>query len=197
MGLTDTTDVILGGWVKKRIEKNGSRGKISDAGEKRTPPKIQKELLTQVRGIADPLCTAEGMELVHLEYQREPAGNILRVYIDKPGGVSLDNCTNISRQLGDLLDIHIEFGSTYRLEVSSPGTDRPLSKENDFERFKGETARIRIAQAINGQKNFKGVLLGIENGVVRLAENDRIIPIPYKNITKARLVDYYGENKCL
>jgi len=155
----------------------------------------QKEALTGDTAIAatitdlmEPLCNAEGVELVHVEYQREAGGRILRMYIDKPGGVTLDDCADISRQAGDILDVHFDYEGSYRLEVSSPGADRPLVKLKDFERFTGERVRIRIASPLNGRKNFTGILLGVSNGDVKLAVDDRTIPIPFTEITKARLV---------
>ena len=136
------------------------------------------------------------MELVHVEFQREAGGRILRLYIDQPGGVTLNDCVNISRQMGDLLDVNIENVGPYNLEVSSPGTDRPLSKEIDFDRFKGNIARIRTTQPIDGQKNFRGVLSGISGGTVSLLVGDRTVAIPFEEIARARLVDYNGESKC-
>ena len=91
------------------------------------------KMVTQANKLAAPLCEAEGVELVHIEYQQETGGRILRLYIDKPGGVTLDDCIIVSRQLSDLLNVKIETEETYRLEVSSPGPDRPLGNALDFE----------------------------------------------------------------
>jgi ribosome maturation factor RimP len=152
------------------------------------------EIISQVKHLAEQLCEAESMELVHVEYQREAAGRILRLYIDKPGGVSLDDCVNINRQLGDLLDINLEHLGPYNLEVSSPGTDRPLGKQSDYERFKGNVARIKTSKPIDGQKNFKGILSGASDGKVTLVIEDKSVAIPFDKISRARLVDYHGEN---
>ena len=154
-------------------------------------------MVTQANKLAAPLCEAEGVELVHIEYQRETGGRILRLYIDKPGGVTLDDCVIVSRQISDLLDVKIETEETYRLEVSSPGPDRPLGNALDFEKFKGNVAKIKTHQPVDGQKNFKGVLLGISEGTVKLLVNEKTVAIPFQEITKARLVNYYGENRCL
>ena len=172
---------------------------------KATPPaseqaaisdKTWREIAAQAERLAQGLCEAEGMELVHVEFQREAGGRILRLYIDQPGGVALNDCVNISRQMGDLLDVHIENVGPYNLEVSSPGTDRPLSKEIDYDRFKGNIAKIKTAKPINGQKNFKGVLSGIAGGIVSLLVGDRTVAIPLEDIVRARLVDYHGESQC-
>ena len=95
------------------------RIKTAEVHEKR------RDFVKRAEKIAKSLCLSEGMELVHIEYQHEPGGMVLRIYIDKPGGVTLDDCVRISRQLNDLLDIYLEGSAAYNLEVSSPGPDRP------------------------------------------------------------------------
>jgi ribosome maturation factor RimP len=168
-------------------------------------PKFQEEttdlkssdIIATTWKLAEPICSIEGMELVHIEYQREPAGRILRLYIDKPGGVSLGDCSAISAQLGDVLDLKLETGAPYTLEVSSPGLNRPLSKLTDFEKFRGEAAKIKTDRPINGQKNFKGILTGIIGSDIQLQTETETVAIPYQDIIKARLVNYDGDNKCL
>jgi ribosome maturation factor RimP len=153
-------------------------------------------LARRVREVSEPLCETEGFELVHVEFQPEAGGRILRLYIDKPGGVTLDDCVNISRQVSDLLDISFESLGSYNLEVSSPGPERPLGKESDYNRFKGRKVKIKTSQPINGQKNFKGILSGISGGVVSVSLDGQTVVIPYNKISKARLV-IHGENECL
>jgi ribosome maturation factor RimP len=155
-----------------------------------------KQVAATVRTLAAPLCREEGVELVHVEYQRESAGRVLRLYIDKPGGVGLDDCTRVSHQLNDMLDVHLEALGPYHLEVSSPGADRPLGKPEDFERFQGHTARIRTVQPINGRKNYTGRLNGISaDGVCLTCDHGEAV-IPLDQISIARLVNYNGESKC-
>ncbi len=149
--------------------------------------KNKEDILNNIRGIADSICESEGIELVHLEYHRESGGVILRVYIDKPGGVTLDNCTGVSRQLNDLLDIHFEEQPQYTLEVSSPGLDRPLVKKGDYEKFKGKTAKVRTKKPLNGQKNFTGVLSGVTGEFLKLAIDGKTVKIPLDDILKAML----------
>ena len=153
-----------------------------------------KAFVDTVRNLAEPLCSAEGMELVHVEYQTEPVGRILRVYIDQPEGVTLDDCVNVSRQLGDLLDVALESDVSYNLEVSSPGANRPLGKMDDFVRFKGQPVRIKTSQSLDGQKNFKGTLMGAEDDVVTIMANDKSVAIHFDTITKARLINKNGES---
>jgi ribosome maturation factor RimP len=149
--------------------------------------KDKEDILNNIRGIADSICESEGIELVHLEYHRESGGVILRVYIDKPGGVTLDNCTGVSRQLNDLLDIHFEELPPYTLEVSSPGLDRPLVKKGDYEKFKGKTAKVTTKKPLNGQKNFMGVLSGVTGDFLKLAIDEKTVKIPLDDILKGRL----------
>ena len=145
--------------------------------------------------LAEPICISEGMELVYIEYQRESGGRILRVYIDRPEGVVLDDCAVISRQLGDILDVHLDANvPPYNLEVSSPGSERPLGRLVDFERFKGRTAKIRVKEPIDGQRNFKGVLEGLTENTIHLRMAAARMDIIYQNIAKAKLVNHNGEN---
>jgi ribosome maturation factor RimP len=153
-----------------------------------------KTFIASVNRLAEPLCDAEGLELIHTEYQMEPGGKVLRLYIDKPDGISIDDCAAISRQVSDLLDIYIESDHRYRLEVSSPGSNRPLTKQTDFNRFKGQLVRIHASRSIDGQKKFKGTLTDIKDGIVTLTVVEKSVAIPFENIIKARLINYSGEN---
>lgn len=149
----------------------------------------QENTVRQVWDLIEPLCEAEGTELVQVEYQREAGGRVLRLYIDRPGGVTLDDCVQISRQAGDVLEVYLENVGPYRLEVSSPGINRPLAKPIDYERFKGRWAKIKTIQTLDGQKNFKGVLAGLSEGLVKLSVDGDTITIPFKEIAKAHLIE--------
>lgn len=157
----------------------------------------EKEVIDRAKGFAETLCEAEGIEVVHVEYRREPSGRVLRIYIDKPEGITLDDCVHISRQLNDILDVYFENTKSYRLEVSSPGSDRPLGKADDFSRFKGEEVKIRTKQSFDGQKNFKGAIQGASDEHVQILVGNKMFSIPFIKIARARLVNYCGENKCL
>jgi len=148
----------------------------------------QIHLIARVKEIAAPLCDGEGVELVHVEYVREPGGRKLRLYIDKPGGVKLDDCVILSRELSALLDISlVDDVGAYNLEVSSPGSDRPLVNLSDFERFKDSKVKIKTSNLIDGRKNFKGTLIGTSPGFIRLNVNDKAIQIAFQEIVRARL----------
>ncbi len=144
-------------------------------------------LIDKIKEVALPLCEAESFELVHLEYVTGQKESIVRLYVDKPGGITLDDCVYISRQLGDLIDIHIENIGSYRLEVSSPGPKRPLNKKEDFHRFKGERVRIETDLLIEGKKKFTGVLEKINDDSVVIAVDGTEIEIKDHVISKAML----------
>lgn len=148
----------------------------------------EKQFVAAVSRLAEPLCTSEGMELVHLEYRREAGGRVLRLYIDKPGGVKLDDCVSISRELSDILDARADTDAPYRLEVSSPGVERPLGKLDDFQRFSGKKTKIRTSKAIEGRKNFTGILKGVVERTVQIDIDGDIVAIAHDNISRARLV---------
>lgn len=157
-------------------------------------PKKAQTVIREANALAGPLCESEGIELVHLEYQRESAGWIMRLYIDKTGGVTVDDCANISRQMNDLLDVHLEEVGPYNLEVTSPGPDRPLAKAQDYDRFKGNLAKIRTILPYEGQKNFKGVLMGLSGEQVNLMVGEETVRIMLKDIARARLTNFSGES---
>jgi ribosome maturation factor RimP len=173
---------------RKKINKR-PKSKVKTRRSKKPAPENEKKIVAQARELIGSLCESEGLELVHLEYQREAGGRILRLFIDKPGGVTLDDCVHISRQSSDLLDVYLENTGPYRLEVSSPGPNRPLGKRLDFDRFKGSGVKIRTAQSVGGQKKFKGVLMGISENIVKLSVDGKIAHIPYEEIITARLAD--------
>ncbi|BBO85144.1 ribosome maturation factor RimP [Desulfosarcina ovata] len=156
--------------------------------------KRQRVFVESITRLAEPLCRAEGIELVHVEYQREPGGLTLRIYLDRPGGVTLDDCVEMSRQLEDILDVHAGDLPPYRLEVSSPGIDRPVGRLADFTRFKGHRAKIRVVAAIDGRKNFTGILAGVVDTTVLLQVGNETVSLEFNDITRARLINYNGEH---
>ena len=173
---------------RSKFKTNKSDSRSSTTGSKR-----EKHIIKQVEALAKPLCAGENLELVHIEYQRESTGRIMRVYIDRPEGVALDDCVNVSRQLNDLLDIHLDNIGPYNLEVTSPGPRRPLSKLEDYERFKGRLVKVKTLQPINAQKNFTGIIAGSSAEKVTLSSKEKTVDIPFGKISKARLVDLDGE----
>ncbi len=144
-------------------------------------------LIDKIRAVAQPLCDAEDFELVHLEYVTGKKENIVRVFLDKPGGITLDDCVMISRQLGDLIDVHIERMGRYRLEVSSPGPERPLSQKSDFHRFKGSRVKIETESPVEGKKKFTGILESVNEASIVVAVDGKDIVINDQEIRRANL----------
>ena len=146
------------------------------------------EVVARVRVLAEPILADLGLELVDVEFRREAQGWVLRVYMDRAGGVNLHDCQRVSEELGDHLDVEDVIDHPYHLEVSSPGLDRPLTRDTDFLTFAGKAARITTREAVGGQKNFRGRLAGLAQGAVLLDLADgRRVTIPRGLIAKARL----------
>ncbi len=138
----------------------------------------------QVESIIEQAVSGFGFELVDLE--TSPKGRLLRVFIDAPRGISVDDCARVSNHLTRLFAVeNVDYD---RLEVSSPGLDRSLKKLTDFERFAGQQAQIRIRVAIDGQRNFAGVLEGVDDGKVLLVTDKGRVAFGLDQIDKARLV---------
>lgn len=144
-------------------------------------------IVRRVEGVAAPLFRAENFELVHIECITSNREKIVRLYMDKSGGVTLDDCVTVSRQLGDLIDVHIEDIGSYRLEVSSPGPNRPLSKREDFIRFTGERIKVETHEPINGQRKFTGILEKTNDDSVVIAVDGNEVEITGLMISKAML----------
>ena len=141
-----------------------------------------------VKNLAERILVSEGMELVDLEFRQEGRKWILRLFIDREGGVTLDDCANISRQLSIALDVEDFIDRQYLLEVSSPGINRPLTKDADFNKYSGKKVRIKTLEPIAGQRNFAGILSDFKNGIVTLVTEEKdTCKIDRKNIIKARL----------
>lgn len=129
-----------------------------------------------------------GYELVDLEISNR--GQLLRVFIDKPNGITIDDCTLVSNHLTRLLAVELDYAYD-RLEVSSPGLDRPLKKEADFVRFSGEVAQARLRVPQKGQRKFVGILRGVKDGCLQLEIDGELVSLDLTNIDKARLVPKY------
>lgn len=144
--------------------------------------------LTQLWDLLEPVVTGLGYELVEIEYQPNPKHGVLRIFIDQPDGIQLDDCQQVSNQVSALLDVEDPIPGHFNLEVSSPGLDRPLNKVEDFERFTGETVKIKTGMAIDGQRNFKGRLCGIDGDDITIEFDGKQVSLPLASIEKARLV---------
>jgi len=143
--------------------------------------------MDRVKAVADSILTSEDMELVEVDYRREPVGWVLRLTIDKKGGVTLDDCTRISQEMGRSLDIEDLISNPYHLEISSPGLDRPLKNERDFIRFSERSIRVKTIDPIGKQKSFKGKLRKCLEGRIEMETDMGIVEIPLSNIARANL----------
>ena len=123
--------------------------------------------------------------------------NVLRVYIDKSGGVSMADCSNISRQLGDIIDVSVTIGAEYRLEVSSPGIYRQLYKKDDYVKFCGRAIKIQTDILVDGKKKLSGTLESIsDDGIVEISVDGSLLKLDYSSITKAQLTEDNGDGRC-
>jgi len=147
------------------------------------------EIADEVRRLLDPILASLGLSLWDMEFRKSGPQWLLRVFIDREaGGVTLDDCERVSRDLGAALDVDDVITHAYTLEVSSPGLDRALSRPEHFDRFEGGRVRIKTFQAIEGQKVFVGKLLGRREEAVRIElETGEKLEIPLREITKASL----------
>ena len=141
-----------------------------------------------LRNLLEPGVSAMGFELVDVEMVGSSHNPTLRVYIDSPRGVNVDDCASVSRQLSALLDVEDPLPGHYTLEVSSPGLDRPLVKPEDFRRFIGETIKVKLQAPILGRRNFSGRLVDVtaEHAVVEV--DKEIVNLAFGDMERARLV---------
>lgn len=151
----------------------------------------------RVTAIGKEVTDRNGFELVHCQIagsRREPT---VRVFIDKPGGVTVEDCAVVSREIEAILDSEDLIPTSYVLEVSSPGIERELFNIGDFERFAGLIARVKTGRAVNGQRNFTGRIAGIEDGMIQLEDRTSgPVRIPFETVVKANLmVDLQSEFK--
>lgn len=140
-----------------------------------------------VSGWVEEIVADQEIELVDVEYVKEQRGWVLRVFLDKPGGITIDDCQAVSLVLDKKLDEEDPIRGSYSLEVSSPGLERPLKKAKDFQRFAGRLAEIRTYSGVYGRKKFKGILQGLRDDQVLLDFEGEVIEIPLDLIAKANL----------
>jgi ribosome maturation factor RimP len=146
------------------------------------------EIEERIRELAERAVTELGLEFVHAEVGVLGRSAAVRVFIDKPEGVTHEDCSAVSHQIGALLDVEDFIHSAYTLEVSSPGLERGLYKPADYERFAGQLAKLKTRQPINGQRNFRGRLAGVEADAVLFDDNTSgRVRVPFAEIAKANL----------
>jgi len=137
----------------------------------------------------------DGFELLHVEMRSAGGAPILRIYIDSPNGITIDDCAQTSRKIAVLLDVEDPVAGKYTLEVSSPGIERPLFSEHDYVKFMGKEIRLTTKNKIENRRKFKGNIQSFDDGVLELLCEGRLIRIDYEEIKKANLVYDFGGNK--
>ncbi len=151
----------------------------------------EKELKEKIKELIEFPLLKKNIEIVSLEWKKGKGRGILRIFIDKinkPGTITIEDCAKASQLIGRLLDEKDLIHTSYFLEVSSPGINRPLVKREDFDRFKGEKVKISLKTQISGRKNFKGILLGIDKeGIVKVEIEGKVWKLPFEEIKKANL----------
>jgi ribosome maturation factor RimP len=153
----------------------------------------QESVAERARKLLEPVLAREGYELVEAEWLREGGTWVLRLYVDKPGGVGIDDCQAVSRLVETILDVEDFIEPAYSLEVSSPGVDRPLRKPEDFQRFAGQRAKVKAfgplesATGLSPRKQWSGTLRGFRDGAVEIDVDGKVHRIPADRIAKANL----------
>ncbi len=149
----------------------------------------KEEIVTRIAEIAQRVGDSEGIEIVDVELLGAGRGRLLRIFIDRPQGVTHADCEFISQQVGTILDVEdVIPGDSYTLEVSSPGLERKLSKAKDFERFVGQKAKVVLREPVENQRSWEGKLAGVSEGMVALEPSaGRLIRFPLTQVQKANL----------
>ena len=137
--------------------------------------------------VIEPVVTGLGYELVGAEFGQAENGTTLRVYIDKPEGIVMEDCAAVSRQLNAVLDVEDTIKSAYLLEGSSPGVDRPLFTEAHFAEQIGEEVRVRMADGVNGRRNFKGELIAVKDGIATVEVDGIDYDLPVVDVEQAHV----------
>jgi ribosome maturation factor RimP len=143
-----------------------------------------------VRDVAARVTGSRGFELVDVEIKRQRGGHLVRLYVDKPGGIGLDELQSVSEEVSAILDVEDPIDSSYTLEVSSPGLDRPLTGAADFRRFLGRLAKLSSYELVDGRRHWTGRLAAVDEATLTLrleSEGGREVAIPLDKIAHARL----------
>ena len=141
----------------------------------------------KIAALAEGVAQDELVELIDVEVATEGSRSVIRVFIDREGGVQLRDCESVSRKLGAILDVEDPVSAPYSLEVSSPGLNRRLSRPKHFAAFRGRKVRVSLSAPVEGSRNFRGVLLGSDEEGIELERDGRIFRLPYRLIRKANL----------
>jgi ribosome maturation factor RimP len=142
----------------------------------------------KVSGLIEPVLDEMDFELVDVEYLSEHGRWVLRIYVDKEDGITINDCVRVSREIGDLIDVKDIFQHDYVLEVSSPGLNRTLKKEKDYLQAMGKKIKIKMSVPVEGRKIFTGYLRGFRNGTLVLDADMRTVALSLKDVKKANMI---------
>ena len=154
-----------------------------------------RQKLTHLWELFEPVVNGMGYDLIEIEHLPNPKHGILRLYIDKEEGIQLEDCSAVSHQISALIDVEDAVPGKYNLEVSSPGMDRPLRRIEDFQRFAGEEVKLKTSMEIDGRRNYKGKLIGVDDDQIVIECEDIEVRLPVTAIDKARLVPDFDKKK--
>ena len=146
-----------------------------------------QDVIERVHRLVGPVLLSGGLELVEVEYRREARGWVLRFYVDKEGGITLDDCAQISREIGRNLDVEDFITTPYILEVSSPGLTRSLKTEKDFMRYRDCLVKVRTNQPVENRRQFTGRLQGVAEEGIQIEVDGKVFLLPLSLIAKANL----------
>ena len=148
--------------------------------------------MSDIWSLIEPVVEGMGYEVVDIDFRPHPTDGLLRIFIDKPGGIQLEDCEVVSKQVSGVLDVEDPIPGQFNLEVSSPGLERPLRKQQDFTRFAGETVKIKLSvPTLEGQRNFTGKLMGMQDNEVILQADNETHYFPLDSIDKAHIVPQF------
>ncbi len=148
---------------------------------------MSETVVEAITSLVMPVLQEKDLVLVDVLYRRESSGWVLRLFIDKEDGVTLDDCTAVSREVSHLLDIEDIIEQAFNLEVSSPGLDRPLKSVGDFQRFAGRKAKVTTKEPIEGNQVFMGRINKVEDELITMEVGQQVLCIPFSEVAKARL----------
>ena len=150
-------------------------------------------LLNKLEALFEPILEGMGYELLLTEIKGAGTDCLVRVFIDSPNGIGLEDCEAVSRELSAAMDVADLITEAYRLEVSSPGMDRPLVKAAHFERFVGSEAKLQTRLPVEGRRRFRGEILGVQDEILQLKVDGSEVSLPLESIDKARLVPVFDD----
>lgn len=151
-------------------------------------------VIKQVADLLEPILGEMGFELVDVEYLSKHGRWVLKLYVDKKGGVTIDDCARLSGEVGDLIDIKDVIKHEYVLEISSPGLNRPLKKERDFIWATGKRVKVRMVEPVKGRRNFTGYLKNFEDGTLYVEAEGSLVALPWIQVDKANLVYEFNQS---